>query len=244
MNKAIRASERYLLDHPTTIFSIRKHVYVTPAAIIGLFSLSLILYGFLTPYWLQIWYGIDDSPFKHIGLWQACFSGIRHPLDFYLRRFYHGCWWFYSYEFAKFRLNEFLLPSWLVAAQALGTFALLMDVISLFAILWLINGMWKKEKSILVERLLRIVPILYLTTGILALSSSLVFSFNARKVRSQPNRMKEVVNVPHNEVINNIQKRAWIPKSEYSFLSYSFITMILGAFCSMVAGRSATFFAS
>lgn len=83
----------------------------------------MLLMAFTSPYWIQS-YQETFSSFKHMGLWEYCFSEYQHPYyQFY--KLFDGCHHVFSHYF--YVIREWLLPPWLMAVQAFVTIALMLS---------------------------------------------------------------------------------------------------------------------
>ncbi len=78
-----------------------KRIIYNTAFVLKIISFIFFFIAFASPYWFQSWARVY-SPFKRIGLWEACFSGLVLPMD-YTQKAYHGCWWILATEFMEIR---------------------------------------------------------------------------------------------------------------------------------------------
>ncbi|XP_012261647.1 uncharacterized protein LOC105689309 [Athalia rosae] len=86
----------------------------------------MLLMAFTSPYWIES-YQETFSSFKHMGLWEYCFSEYQHPYyQFY--RLFDGCHHVFSHYF--YVIREWLLPPWLMAVQGFCTIALIVSFAS------------------------------------------------------------------------------------------------------------------
>lgn len=83
----------------------------------------LLLISFASPYWVESY---DEAlmQFKHMGLWEYCFSEFRFPYHQFDQQF-NGCHFIYSHEY--YVIREWLLPGWLLAIQLFVTLAFLLS---------------------------------------------------------------------------------------------------------------------
>jgi hypothetical protein len=91
---------------------------------IGLLNLII---AFITPYWVISWPRVY-SPFRKVGLWEACFAGQildRDPLQ----KSYHGCWWILAPEL--YDIRDWIMPPWFVVVQILITISLVIEFVAL-----------------------------------------------------------------------------------------------------------------
>ena len=83
-----------------------KRIVFNTAFICCIVSFCCVFISFSSPYWFQSWPRVH-SPFKRIGLWEACFAGMILPMD-PAQKAYHGCWWTLAKEYIPIR--EWLMP--------------------------------------------------------------------------------------------------------------------------------------
>ena len=76
------------------------------AFVVNLLQFVFTFIAFASPSWFQSWPRVY-SPFKRIGLWEACFAGLVLEVD-PRQKAYHGCWWILSPEYDDIR--TWLMP--------------------------------------------------------------------------------------------------------------------------------------
>ncbi|WAR16796.1 hypothetical protein MAR_031390 [Mya arenaria] len=97
--------------------------------------------GFCSPYWYQSWRRVHSS-LANVGLWHICLSGYIKPRDPSLQS-YVGCWWIHSSFFSD--VDNFIMPPWFRACQALVCFTLICNLASLILCVSYIVGKWRKR---------------------------------------------------------------------------------------------------
>ncbi|UYV77751.1 pck [Cordylochernes scorpioides] len=103
-----------------------SRVFLT-GALAGFCGTVFLVVAVASPYWLKS-YPKTYSEFKHLGLWEACFSNYHHPKYQYDSTF-DGCHGFLSQRFMN--LREWLQPGWFIFVQAMMVLALLFSLSSL-----------------------------------------------------------------------------------------------------------------
>ncbi|KAL4217952.1 hypothetical protein ACF0H5_022691 [Mactra antiquata] len=111
----------------------------------GLFSsisaFVCVFIGFCSPYWYQSWRRVH-SPLANVGLWHICLSGYIKPKDPTLQS-YVGCWWIHSTFFSD--VQDFIMPPWFRACQALVIFTLLCNLFSLILCVIYVVEKWRRK---------------------------------------------------------------------------------------------------
>ncbi|KAH3710096.1 uncharacterized protein LOC127857626 [Dreissena polymorpha] len=95
--------------------------------------------AFCSPFWYQSWRRVH-SPLANVGLWHICLSGYVKPKDPSLQS-YVGCWWIHSTFFKD--VDNFIMPPWFRACQALVCFEFLCFLASLFLCVCYLVGKWR-----------------------------------------------------------------------------------------------------
>lgn len=104
-------------------------------------SFFAMFLGFCSPYWFQSWRRVH-SPMANVGLWHICLSGFIKPRDPNLQS-YVGCWWIHSSFFSD--VQEFIMPPWFRACQALVVFELLCNLCSVILCVTYVVEKWRRK---------------------------------------------------------------------------------------------------
>lgn len=102
----------------------RRWIFET-GLILNFLSCLNVGLGFATPYWIISWPRVY-SPFRRMGLWEACFSGLVLPADT-SQKAYHGCWWILAPEYYKIR--GWIMPPWFIFVQVAVTVCFVMELV-------------------------------------------------------------------------------------------------------------------
>jgi len=92
-----------------------QRLVLLTALLVNAFGLINLIIAFITPYWAISWPRVY-SGFRKIGLWEACFAGLRIEQD-PSQKSYHGCWWILSPELYAIR-------SWIMPREFLTYFVM------------------------------------------------------------------------------------------------------------------------
>lgn len=102
----------------------RRWIFET-GVILNFLSCINVGLAFATPYWIISWPRVY-SPFRRLGLWEVCFSGLVLPADT-SQKAYHGCWWILAPEYYKIR--NWIMPSWFIFTQITVTICFVIELI-------------------------------------------------------------------------------------------------------------------
>jgi len=182
------------------------------------FSLITLMIGYVTSYWIQSWARVH-SGFKHIGLWEACFSGLVLQYDPSLKS-YHGCWWMLSTEFND--VKAWIMPWWFLMTQILLTLCIVAEIINviLLGILWLTLKDSKTNQGSDVSFVVKhVVAGIAVVTAIVESCVMLLFG------------------------LGFYLDRGWLPMYYLNFLSWSYGLAIVSSFLSIFAAIAQVMYA-
>jgi len=176
--------------------------FVAQKAAFGLNIVAFCFFfvSFVSPYWVQSWPRVY-SPFKSIGMWEACFAGLVLPTQTGEPHGYHGCWWILAEYYQNIR--EFLMPPWFIICQICTTVVFILFIIDLImmTVLWCRtstdseSGMGKRRPNI---KVLQTTTVLLIIMAVLMLLTVLVFG------------------------IMFYYDRSWMPNPILNYLSWSY----------------------
>ncbi|KAK9737035.1 PMP-22/EMP/MP20/Claudin tight junction [Popillia japonica] len=120
--------------------------HLVNGAILTYIAGIFLIISFCSPYWVQSFHD-TFSDFKHMGLWEYCFSNFRYPY-YQFDKLFTGCHHVFSEEY--YVIREWLLPPWLMAVQAFVTMSLLLSfsaqmIMALQLCRWPLNFILKYE---------------------------------------------------------------------------------------------------
>ncbi|CAF0974342.1 unnamed protein product [Didymodactylos carnosus] len=191
-------------------------LFMGSALLFGIFSLVCDLLAFSTPYWIQIWPRVGDTTFRSLGLWQACISGFRNPVNYWEKIFY-GCWWLYAREYYQLRRDQILTPPWFTAVQVMACFGLIFNMLSVVALIVVSITRYRLSRH---SMLLCIV--LSGFTCMFNMISIAIFGQYADAISGK-----------------------WMPRPDYTSLSWSYISMVASTvtalFCVVCMGLECYF---
>lgn len=178
--------------------------------------------GFSTPYWLQVWPRIGDTTFRNLGLWQVCISGFRNPKDLWGKVF-HGCWWIFAREYEQIRADDVILPPWFKAVQTMAAFSFICNC--LFIIFLLIVATTNYRAS---------VKVLTATATLSALTC--MFSMITVSIFGSYTDVYRPLNRLTGLGLDTFGGEGkWMPRPEYTFLSWSYICEVFCSIFSLVS---------
>lgn len=197
-------------------------LFMGTGLVFGGASMLLNILSFSTPYWLQVWPRVGDTSFRNLGLWQVCISGFRNPKDLWGKVF-HGCWWIFAREYEQIRDNGVLLPPWFKAVQTMASFSFICNCF--FMIFIVIVATTNYRASV---RMLTITASLSLATSMFAMIA--VSIFGAKTDVYHPLDRQSGLGL---DVLGT--KGKWMPRPEYTFLSWSYICCVFCSIFSLVS---------
>jgi hypothetical protein len=195
--------------HPTIkrVNDIRSpKLFMGSSLLLGLVSLIFNIIGFSTPNWLQLWPRVGDSTFRNLGLWQVCIAGFRNPKDMWGKVSY-GCWWIFAREYNRLREDGILLPPWFQAVQTMACFSF---IVNSFAVIFLVIAATTNFRTSV--RFIRWTAALCFLNTIFGLIALLIFGIYAD------------------------MGLKWMPRREYTFLSWSYIFEVFCNLFTLIAG--------
>lgn len=137
-----------------------------------------VFLAFCSPYWYQSWRRVH-SPLANVGLWHICLSGYVKPKDPQMQS-YVGCWWIHSSFFKD--VQNFIMPPWFRACQALVIFTLICNICSLVLCVTYVVEKWRRkiygDRYVLIHI---INSVLLFAAAFLVFIVSLVFAEMARQ---------------------------------------------------------------
>ncbi|CAF3432254.1 unnamed protein product [Rotaria socialis] len=183
-----------------------EKLWMGSALFFAIFSLVCDLIGFSTPYWLQAWPRVGDTTFRKLGLWQVCIAGFRNPKH-YWGKVYYGCWWLYAREYRGLREDGILTPPWFTAVQTFACFGLIFSILSCIALIVVAITRYRlSRRSILIG------CILAACAWFCNLLAVLIFGIYADAIPGK-----------------------WMPRADYTFLSWSYHFIVASMVSSFLA---------
>ncbi|CAF2841802.1 unnamed protein product [Rotaria sp. Silwood2] len=174
-----------------------EKLWMGSALFFAIFALICDLVGFSTPYWIQIWPRVGDTTFRKLGLWQVCIAGFRNPKN-YWGKVYYGCWWLYAREYKGLREDGVLTPAWFTAVQIFACFGLVFNILGCIALIVVAITRYRlSRRSMLVG------CILCGCAWLCNFLAVLLFGIYADDIPGK-----------------------WMPRADYTFLSWSYHFMI------------------
>jgi len=181
-------------------------LFMGTSLVLGLLSFLLNILGFTTPYWIALWPRVGDSSFRNLGLWQVCIAGFVNPKDMWGKVSY-GCWWIFAREYDRLRADGILLPPWFQAVQTMACFSFITNILA--AIFLVITATTNYRTSV---KFIRFTAGLTLATTVFSLIAVIIFGVYADSGSK------------------------WMPRPEYTFLSWSFICEVFCALLALISG--------
>jgi len=117
-----------------------QRIILGSALVLNCVSLLNLVISFVTPYWVISWPRVF-SPFRKLGLWEACFAGKIMTAD-PTQKSYHGCWWILAPEL--YSIRDWIMPPWFIIVQILITVSLVIEVL---ALVFNIRICWSTSKN-------------------------------------------------------------------------------------------------
>lgn len=120
-----------------------QRIVLMTALVCSLIAFFNLVISFVTPYWVISWPRVF-SPFRKLGLWEACFAGQivdRDPRQ----KSYHGCWWILSPEL--YDIRDWIMPPWFIVVQILITISLVVEAIAFIFIILIVVRTGSRDKS-------------------------------------------------------------------------------------------------
>jgi len=125
-----------------------QRIVLGTALVLNVIALINLVIAFVTPYWVISWPRVY-SPFRKLGLWEACFAGQIMPND-PVQKSYHGCWWILAPEL--YYIRDWIMPPWFIIVQILITVSLVIEVIALIFNVRICQRTGSNDKSGLARR--------------------------------------------------------------------------------------------
>lgn len=176
------------------------------ALFFGIFALVCNLVGFSTPYWIEVWPRVSDTTFRRLGLWQVCIAGFRNPKN-YWGKVYYGCWWLFAREYNGLRADEILTPPWFIAVQTFACFGLIFNMLCSAALVVVAITRYRLSR-----RSMLIGCILSACAWLCNFLTVLIFGIYADAIPGK-----------------------WMPRPDYTFLSWSYIFTLASMISSLFA---------
>jgi hypothetical protein len=192
-----------------------KRLVLLTALALDIFALIVLVIAFITPYWVISWARVY-SPFRRMGLWEACFYGLiidRDPTQ----KAYHGCWWILAPELQNIR--DWIMPPWFIVVQILMSFSVFIEILVVIFDLMLWISTSRNESSGLGKRRARY-DLVQAATYIAIITSS----------------MKTIAVIMFGLGFN--YDPFWLPKREINYPHISYGLAILSAFFSIFASMA------
>jgi len=120
-----------------------QRIVLTTAFILNIIGFINLVIAFITPFWVISWPRVF-SPFRKLGLWEACFAGEILPQDPH-QKSYHGCWWILSPEL--YGIREWIMPPWFVVVQILVTISIVIEALALIFNIQVCGRTSSRDKS-------------------------------------------------------------------------------------------------
>ncbi|CAL8109572.1 unnamed protein product [Orchesella dallaii] len=147
-------------------------------SILFLIAFALIFVAYVSPNWLAVIpsKAPSDNTFLNMGLWLTCYTNVKNPYYDTAWTFgYQGCRWVYYPVLASFTsLQDYLLPSFIVAVQIGFSFCFLLTMILFFTIIVYLIKYSRGNREGKVPFLI-VTGMLLHTAGILGILSVIVF---------------------------------------------------------------------
>ncbi|RNA05222.1 hypothetical protein BpHYR1_011316 [Brachionus plicatilis] len=197
-------------------------LFIGTGLVFGVGSMLCNILGFSTPYWLQVWPRVGDTSFKNLGLWQVCIAGFRNPKDLW-GKVYYGCWWIFAREYDRLRQDDILLPPWFQAVQTMATFSFIINCIMIIFLIVVVTTNFRASVKCLVTTA---------TLGALTCFFSLiaVIIFGVATDTYRPLDKQTGLGL---DIFSDRGK--WMPRPEYTFLSWSYICEVFCAIFALVS---------
>lgn len=191
-----------------------KRLVYNTGFVLNLVSLCLQIIAFVSPYWFQSWPRVH-SPFKKIGLWEACFAGLilhRDPTE----KAYHGCWWVLAPEY--WQIQQWLMPWWFIITQVTCTVCLLIQILNVVIglVVWC-KTMPNYTSSVKSRPPIGLIQATTVLTIVEAIAMGLVVILFGCSVYID---------------------RVWMPRHDLNYLSWSYGLEVIGAFLLIFASMA------
>lgn len=197
-------------------------LFMGTGLVFGACSMLVNVLSFATPYWLQVWPRIGDTTFRSLGLWQVCISGFRNYKDMWGKVF-HGCWWIFAREYDQLRADGILTPPWFVGVQTLATFAFITNALQLIFLVVTVTTNFRAS-----VKCLAITATLGAITCFLAALAVTIFGIMADTYEPLT-----ILSGLGYDMFATHGK--WMPRPEYTFLSWSYICEVFCAIFSLIS---------
>lgn len=197
-------------------------LFMGSGLVFGAASMLCNVLGFSTPYWLQVWPRVGDTTFRNLGLWQVCISGFRNPRDLW-GKISHGCWWIFAREYEKLREDDVILPSWFKAVQTMASFSFICNCFLIISLLIVATTSYRASVKVLT-----VTATLAALTSMFALIAVSIFGAFTDVYRP-------LTRFTGLGLDTYGTKGKWMPRPEYTFLSWSYICEVFCAIFAFVA---------